>query len=62
MPPIEASENIKNIIIARLIPDKEINHALCQGGGGWGGEPSRLPKGFSSITFEKNKLEIPNFA
>ena len=27
------------------------------GGGGGGG-----PKGFSSITFEKNKLETPNFA
>ena len=28
MPPIEASENIKSVIIARLTPDKEINHAL----------------------------------
>ena len=27
-----------------------------------GGGSSRPPKGFSSITFEQNKLEISNFA
>ena len=27
-----------------------------------GGGRADLPKGFSSITFEKNKLETPNFA
>ena len=31
-------------------------------GGGGGGWSSRPPKGFSSITFEKSKLETPNFS
>ena len=37
----------------------DVNPSFTKGGGGGLSRPS---KGFSSITFEKNKLETPHFA
>ena len=51
------------IVLNNYSKQSEMNPSFTKGGGGGGGGGRADPsKGFSSITFEKNKLKTPIFA